>query len=87
MISTLLFDRLIVKSDIQKRLYDSIRTSLELGEGVVMVARKKKGKWEDMVFSEHYPARVAELATKNLLPECFPSTARTVRAGNVKDLV
>jgi len=47
-------DRLIIKSDIQKRLYDSIRTSLELGEGVVMVSRKKKGKWEDMVFSEHY---------------------------------
>lgn len=64
-------DRLIIKSDIQKRLYDSIRTSLQLGEGVVMVARVKKGKWEDMVFSEHYSCPGCGIGYEELAPRMF----------------
>ncbi|MGR3304350.1 MAG: excinuclease ABC subunit UvrA [Candidatus Scalindua sp.] len=64
-------DRLIVKSDIQKRLYDSIRTSLELGEGVVIVAMRKEGKWEDMVFSEHYSCPSCGIGYEELAPRMF----------------
>lgn len=64
-------DRLIVKDDIQKRLYDSIRTSLELGEGVVIVAREKKGKWEDMVFSERYSCPGCGTGYEELAPRMF----------------
>ena len=64
-------DRLIVKDDIQKRLYDSIRTSLELGEGVVIVAREKKGKWEDMVFSERYSCPSCGIGYEELAPRMF----------------
>lgn len=64
-------DRLIVKDDIQKRLYDSIRTSLELGEGVVIVAREKKGKWEDMVFSERYSCPGCGIGYEELAPRMF----------------
>ena len=64
-------DRLIVKDDIQKRLDDSVRTSLELGEGVVIVAREKKGKWEDMVFSERYSCLSCGIGYEELAPRMF----------------
>jgi len=64
-------DRLIVKDHIQKRLSDSIHTSLELGEGVVIVTREKKGKWLDMVFSEHYSCPDCGTGYEELAPRMF----------------
>ncbi|GAX62739.1 excinuclease ABC subunit A [Candidatus Scalindua japonica] len=64
-------DRLVVKDDIQKRLSDSIHTSLELGEGVVIVAREKKGKWQDMVFSERYSCPDCGIGYEELAPRMF----------------
>ncbi|KHE93926.1 MAG: excinuclease ABC subunit UvrA [Candidatus Scalindua rubra] len=64
-------DRLVVKDDIQKRLSDSIHTSLELGEGVVIIAREKKGKWVDMVFSERYSCPDCGTGYEELAPRMF----------------
>ena len=64
-------DRLIVKDDIQKRLSDSIHTSLELGEGVVIITREKKGKWVDMVFSERYSCPDCGTGYEELAPRMF----------------
>ena len=64
-------DRLVVKDDIQKRLSDSIHTSLELGEGVVIITREKKGKWEDMVFSERYSCPDCGTGYEELAPRMF----------------
>ncbi|MFQ5715161.1 MAG: excinuclease ABC subunit UvrA [Candidatus Scalinduaceae bacterium] len=64
-------DRLIVKDDIHKRLHDSIRTSLELGEGVLIIAREKKGKWDDMVFSERYSCPRCGVGYEELAPRMF----------------
>jgi excinuclease ABC subunit A len=64
-------DRLIVKDDIQKRLSDSLHTSLELGEGVVIITREKKGKWVDMVFSERYSCPDCGTGYEELAPRMF----------------
>ena len=64
-------DRLVVKDDIQKRLSDSIHTSLELGEGVVIITREKKGKWVDMVFSERYSCPDCGTGYEELAPRMF----------------
>jgi len=64
-------DRLIVKDDIQKRLHDSIHTSLELGEGVVIVTRENNGKWEDMIFSERYSCPGCGTGYEELTPRMF----------------
>ena len=64
-------DRLIVKDDIQKRLSDSIHTSLELGEGVVIITREKNGKWVDMVFSERYSCPSCGIGYEELAPRMF----------------
>ncbi len=64
-------DRLVVKDDIQKRLSDSIHTTLELGEGVVIIAREKKGKWVDMVFSERYSCPDCGTGYEELAPRMF----------------
>ena len=64
-------DRLIVKDDIHKRLSDSIHTSLELGEGVVIITREKKGKWVDMVFSERYSCPDCGTGYEELAPRMF----------------
>ena len=64
-------DRIVVKDDIQKRLSDSIHTSLELGEGVVIITREKKGKWTDMVFSERYSCPDCGTGYEELAPRMF----------------
>ena len=47
-------DRLIIKEGIQARLYDSIKTSLELGEGVMLVSQEHEKSWEDHILSERF---------------------------------
>lgn len=64
-------DRLIVKGGINKRLYDSINTSLEMGEGVVIITMESKGKWSDLVFSEHYSCPNCGIGYEELAPRMF----------------
>ena len=64
-------DRLVVKGDFQKRLFDSINTSLELGEGVVIITLENIGKWKDMIFSEHYSCPGCGVGYEELAPRMF----------------
>ncbi len=64
-------DRLIVKGGINKRLYDSINTSLEMGEGVVIITMESKGKWNDLVFSERYSCPNCGIGYEELAPRMF----------------
>ncbi|MFQ5964370.1 MAG: excinuclease ABC subunit UvrA [Candidatus Scalinduaceae bacterium] len=64
-------DRLVVKGDIHKRLYDSVNTGLELGRGVVIITKEKRGKWYDMVFSERYSCPHCGIGYDELVPRMF----------------
>ncbi|GJQ58827.1 MAG: excinuclease ABC subunit A [Candidatus Scalindua sp. AMX11] len=64
-------DRLIVKEDFRKRLYDSIITGLELGDGVVIVSREKGKKWDDIIFSERYSCLQCGLGYEEPAPRMF----------------
>ncbi len=47
-------DRLTVKSSIRSRLADSVELALMLSDGVLILARPKKKKWADRVFSSRF---------------------------------
>ncbi|MHC4182220.1 MAG: excinuclease ABC subunit UvrA, partial [Planctomycetota bacterium] len=64
-------DRLVVKDGIHKRLHDSIRTSLKLGEGALIITRENRGEWEDMVFSELYSCPRCGTGYEELAPRMF----------------
>lgn len=64
-------DRLIVKEDMQKRLSDSIHTSLKLGDGVVIITREKNRRWVDMVFSEHFSCPGCGISYEEVAPRIF----------------
>lgn len=67
----IVIDRLIVKGDIHKRLYDSINTGLELGKGAIIITQEKKRKWDDMVFSERYSCPGCGTGYEELAPRMF----------------
>ncbi|MDR4504886.1 MAG: excinuclease ABC subunit UvrA [Candidatus Scalindua sp.] len=67
----IVIDRLVIKEDFRKRLYDSIITALELGDGVVIVSREKGNKWDDIVFSERYSCPQCGLGYEELAPRMF----------------
>ncbi|MDR4496415.1 MAG: excinuclease ABC subunit UvrA [Candidatus Scalindua sp.] len=64
-------DRLVVKEDMRKRLYDSITTALELGEGIVIVSQEMGKKWDDIVFSERYSCPQCGMGYEELAPRMF----------------
>lgn len=64
-------DRLVIKEDFRKRLYDSIITALELGDGVVIVSQENGQKWDDIVFSERYSCPQCGLGYEELAPRMF----------------
>src|SRR5574337_433903 len=47
-------DRLVIKGNIQTRLYNSIETCLKLGEGVMLVSQEDEKGWLDHILSERY---------------------------------
>ena len=62
-------DRLTVREGIRARIADSVELALMLGDGLLILARQKKGKWTDQVFSSKFAC------TKHLhavLPELTP---------------
>ncbi len=64
-------DRLIIKDDIQSRLYDSIATCLELGEGVMLVSRERGKSWADDILSERYACPNCGMGYEELSPRMF----------------
>ena len=64
-------DRLVIKEDIRTRLYDSIETCLELGEGVMLVSQECEKSWTDHILSERYACPKCGRGYEELTPRMF----------------
>ncbi|MFA6320836.1 MAG: excinuclease ABC subunit UvrA [Candidatus Omnitrophota bacterium] len=64
-------DRLIIKSDIKKRLTDSIETALEAGGGIVIIAKGENGAKGDVLFNEKYACGDCGISMEELTPRIF----------------
>lgn len=62
-------DRLVMKSDIRRRLSDSLETTLELGGGVAIVLLADTG--EEMRFSQNYACEEHGIGMTELSPRMF----------------
>jgi excinuclease ABC subunit A len=64
-------DRLVIKEDIQTRLYNSIETCLKLGEGVMLVSQELEKGWTDHILSERYACPECGSGYEELTPRMF----------------
>ncbi len=64
----IVIDRLIIRSDIQQRLTDSLETALRLGGGLVIVSIIDG---EDMLFSQNYACPDCGISIEELTPRMF----------------
>lgn len=65
-------DRLEIRPGIRSRLTDSVETALRLGEGLMMLARRKDdGAWDDTLYSELYACPVCDVSFEELSPRMF----------------
>ncbi len=62
-------DRLTIKPDIRKRLFDSVETALKIGQGMVMV--DFNGSRPDAVFSERYACTDCGTSLSEIEPRIF----------------
>ena len=62
-------DRLVMKSDIRRRLSDSLETALSLGNGVAIVSLVDTG--EEMRFSQNYACEEHGISMTELSPRMF----------------
>lgn len=65
----IIVDRLIVKEDIKKRLFDSLETALKQSGGLVIVEDITEGI--EMIFSQHYACPVCGISIDELQPRSF----------------
>ncbi|NBI07831.1 excinuclease ABC subunit UvrA [Senegalia massiliensis] len=61
-------DRIIIKDNIEKRLTDSIETSLDIGEGLVII---NIIEGEDMLFSQNFACADCGIALEEISPRMF----------------
>src|SRR3989338_7876592 len=66
-----LVDRLVIKEDIGARLYDSIQTCLEVGEGMMVLSQEKMRAWHDALFSQRYACKQCGVSLEELPPRLF----------------
>lgn len=64
-------DRLVIKEGIQTRLYNSLETSLKLGEGVMLVSQEREKSWTDLILSERYACPECGSGYEELTPRMF----------------
>lgn len=64
-------DRLVMKDGIQRRLADSIETSLKMGKGLATISHEKGKKWINLLFSEHYSCATCGFSMPELEPRMF----------------
>ncbi len=67
-------DRLIIKSNMGKRLADSVESALQVGEGSLVVSVLSKGKSdpeEEMLFSEKFACSYCNISYPELEPRLF----------------
>ena len=62
-------DRLVMKSDVRRRLSDSLETTLALGEGIAIVSLVDSG--EEMRFSQNYACEEHGIGMTELSPRMF----------------
>ena len=67
----IIVDRLVIKEGIQKRIYDSIETCLELSEGVLLVSHENKKHWTDLIFNERLACPKCGTGYEDLTPRMF----------------
>ncbi|MGQ3685625.1 MAG: excinuclease ABC subunit UvrA [Candidatus Loosdrechtia sp.] len=67
----IIVDRLVVREDIRKRLYDSIEICLELGSGVMLVSQEDEKKWTDYILSERYACPQCGMGYEEITPRMF----------------
>ena len=67
----IIVDRLVIKEGIQKRIYDSIETCLELSEGVLLVSHENKKHWTDIIFNERLACPKCGTGYEDLTPRMF----------------
>ncbi len=68
----IVIDRLVLKTDIRKRLTDSVETALKLTQGVLTVmVEKPGGRAEDLNFSEKFACIECGLSFDELSPRMF----------------
>ncbi len=65
-------DRLVIRSDIARRLTDSVETASALSGGLVLI--NIVGEDRDILFSQNYACEDCGISIEELLPGCSPST-------------
>ncbi len=68
-------DRLVIKSGIESRLVDSLRTALDLAEGIAVVEVLSKTKNHRIVFSENFACPVSGFTIAEIEPRLFSFNA------------
>jgi len=64
-------DRLVMRPGIASRLTDSVETALRLGEGTMVVAAERDGRWVDTLYSELYACPHCGISYRELQPNMF----------------
>lgn len=67
----IVIDRLVVKSEIKKRLADSVETALKHGDGVVKILQGTGSKEEEHLYSEHYACVYCGISVEEPAPRNF----------------
>ncbi len=68
-------DRIIVKKDIGQRIADSLRTALDLAEGIAHVEIMDKTEEQKIVFSENFSCPVSGFSIPEIEPRLFSFNA------------
>lgn len=66
-------DRLVIRYDVdfKRRLADAVETSLELGDGLIVVLYEKNGEKGEKVFSEHFACTDCGINFEEISPRTF----------------
>lgn len=64
-------DRLVLKSDIKKRLTDSVETALEVSRGLVVISVEKSKAEDDILFNEQYACIDCGISFEEMAPRIF----------------
>jgi excinuclease ABC subunit A len=64
-------DRLVVNSQIKKRLTDSVETALKVGKGTVIISFEPTNLRTELVFSEHYSCARCSISYSEVEPRIF----------------
>ncbi|MHC4522692.1 MAG: excinuclease ABC subunit UvrA [Planctomycetota bacterium] len=67
-----LVDRLVMKEEMGGRLYISVQTCLEVGEGMMILSlEKRRDQWDDTLFSQRYACKKCGVGLEELEPRLF----------------